>query len=102
MTWPWVSRRAYDEVVSQRDALRGEVSELLAHVTRMDRVEHGRPEVPKDPKPRVILSEEIRTAISRYDSGSTQRLVEEDVRRALEDGTPEPVVLSQLQAHIPT
>jgi hypothetical protein len=49
--WPWVSRAAFDVVVDERDRLRGQVEKLQEHVIRMDRVEHGTSEVPREPRP---------------------------------------------------
>lgn len=43
---------AYDSVVSERDRLREKNDQLIEHLTRMDRVEHGTPEVPRAPKSR--------------------------------------------------
>jgi hypothetical protein len=51
MKWPWVSRRAYDTVVEERNYLRDQMAWLLMHVQRMDRVEHGVPEAPRMPRP---------------------------------------------------
>ena len=50
MRWLWVSRRAYDLAVEERDHLRGQVDKLLDHRARMDRVEHGVAETPRKPK----------------------------------------------------
>ncbi len=50
MKWPWVSRRAYDVLIDERDRLRVQNAELLEHVQRMDRVEHGVAETPRKPR----------------------------------------------------
>ena len=47
MRWPWVSRLAYDTVRGESDRLREQNAQLLAHITRMDRVEHGLGETPR-------------------------------------------------------
>ena len=69
--WPWVSRKSwdilagahqdlkessvgrgtYEAVCDERDRLLAQNAELLNHVQRMDRVEHGVSEVERAPKP---------------------------------------------------
>jgi len=51
MKWPWVSRRAYDLVVEERDYLRQQVERLQEHHQRIDRIEHGVAEVPRRERP---------------------------------------------------
>ena len=55
MKWPWVSRLAYDAVVSERDHLRIQLNQMaldrasvVAQLTRISRREAGLPETPKE------------------------------------------------------
>jgi len=49
--WPWVSRLAFDAVVDERDRLREKNDQLIEHITRIARTEHGLTEVPRPPRP---------------------------------------------------
>jgi len=48
--WPWVSRLAYEQVASERDRLRAQNDALIEHLKRIDRAEHGMPELPRQPR----------------------------------------------------
>jgi len=48
--WPWVSRLAFEQVASERDRLRVQNDQLLDHLRRVDRAEHGMSEVPREPR----------------------------------------------------
>lgn len=72
MTWqlPWVSRRAYEQIISERDRLIAHVSRLEARidglvdqVVRIQRATQGMSEVPREPKPMKPMPDEIRTLI---------------------------------------
>jgi hypothetical protein len=79
MRWPWVSRLAYELAIEERNRLRGQVDQLLAHVQRMDRVEHGLNELAAERKPpSEPMPEEIHEEIQRWGSPATQqRLIDE-------------------------
>lgn len=58
MKWPWVSRLAYDAVVSERDHLRIQLNQMaldrasvVAQLTRISRREAGLPEIPREARP---------------------------------------------------
>lgn len=51
MTWPLVSRRAYDEVRAERDYLRERNEALQDAILRLERRAVGLPETPRQPKP---------------------------------------------------
>lgn len=53
MRLPWISRLAYEAVLSERDRLREQVDDLLEHLQRVDRVEHGMSELPRQPRPEI-------------------------------------------------
>ncbi len=48
--WPWVSVRAFDLLVAENARLLAQNTQMLDHVTRMDRVEHGKGEIPRAPR----------------------------------------------------
>ena len=84
----WVSRAAFDLVVSERDRLRKQNDELLDSVTRIRRKESGMPE---NHVRKRDLDEDLPPEVFRYirgfDSEIMQANVEEDVRRARRTGT---------------
>lgn len=71
MRWPLVSRGTLDAVVSERDRLRTQNDALLAHLTTVDRVEHGLTETPRNPKPSDPMPPSLRTKIGRFGSQMT-------------------------------
>ena len=61
MKWFWVSRRAYDAVVDQKDVLLEQNSTLIEHLSRKSRFEAGMTATPRpppkirEPMPEVLL-----------------------------------------------
>ena len=82
---PWVSRAAYDAVVSERDWLRGQLAAATEHNRRMERVEAGRPEVPIPHRPtREPMPPDVRAAIDAWASEDTRNQLEADAYRRYE------------------
>lgn len=72
MNWPWVSRRAYDEVLRQRDRLEAREDQLLDQIVRMSRVDRGMAEVApvrKEPDP---FPEGVIDIINGFESPATR------------------------------
>jgi hypothetical protein len=101
MRWPWVSRRAYDQVVAERDRalemiimetvskqahemLQAECARiveqndrLIEHLTRMDRLEHGVTEEPRLPRKQIPpMPNEIRDYIKGFASDQVRREIQ--------------------------
>ncbi len=66
MKWPWISRRAYDIVLDERDRLRAVNDQLTEHLVRMHRVEHGVAYTPRPPRAPV---EEMPKSLVDYFAG---------------------------------
>lgn len=92
MTWPWVSRLAFDTVaescvrlVGERDWLREQLAAAIEHNRRMERVEAGRPEVPiVHRQPREPMPTDISEAIGAWDSEETKGRLMADAYRSYE------------------
>lgn len=75
MNWPWVSRRAYDVVIDERDRLREQNDALLDHIRRVDRIEHGVPELPRQPRPAFEpMPQELLHYINSYGDERFQKM----------------------------
>jgi hypothetical protein len=83
LRWPWVSRLAYETVADERDRLREKNDELMAHIVRMDRLEHGVGEVPRGPKkPREPMPRRLMRHLKSFDnSAMAHELIEQCVGR---------------------
>jgi hypothetical protein len=69
MKWPWVSRRAFDMVVEERDRLRVMNDQLMDHVKRINRVEHGLGELPRAKRePIETMPKQLRDYIDGFAS----------------------------------
>ena len=97
MTWPWVSRRALDLALEERDRLRAQVDRLTDHLTRIERRQAGLPETPRKERPapeampRELLRyirghasgpmrrEMIRVARTRHLAGEDWQSIQDDV-----------------------
>ena len=106
MRWPWVSRRAYDAVVDQKDALLDQNSKLIDHLSRKSRFEAGMSETPRPPpKVREPMPEVLRENIAggadssmrrmrrtelerRYSRGESWDVIVDDVLGPLEEPSP--------------
>ena len=98
MKWPWVSRRAYDVLESERDRLREQNDALFDHFKRMDRVEHKlgeavRPPRP-EPEPMPIL---VRNYIKGFANPQIQKTVEEQCKRRYRNGESWAKILKEIQ-----
>ena len=78
---PWISRAAYLEVCRQRDRLEAQNDALLAHVVRMDRIEHGAPELA--PERRKTLAP-MPKHIVEYITGFQSDTIRQRIRREYE------------------
>jgi hypothetical protein len=106
MRWPWVSRRAYDlsvrmleelrhrydvtvqsydrertRLTEELDRLADQNAQLIEHLKRMDRVEHGLGETPRqlkqpEPMPRALVDH-----IRAYAGRSTQKMMRDQAYR---------------------
>ena len=90
MNWPWVPRLAYEGVVADRDRLLAQNKELLDHITRMDRVEHGMTEVPRQQRPPTEpIDKELLAFINSHGSPEIRnQMLEEALRRHHKHGVP--------------
>lgn len=77
MKWPLVSRRALDLLTAERDRLLEQNAKLLDHVTRIDRREHGLPEVPKAPRP---PAQPMPDTLSDYINGYANASIRKELR----------------------
>lgn len=83
MNLPWVSRLAYESVRDERDRLRTQNDTLVEHVTRMDRLEHGAPElIPERRKKADPMSEEVARWIGSHDSQTVRARLAQEVQAA--------------------
>jgi hypothetical protein len=100
MNWPpWVSKRAYDEVVRQRDRLEEQNDRLVDHAMRMDRIEHGTSEVAPSGEPKEPMSDEVIAEIRRWKGKGTQYDMTMEAKRlyALPGATHESVLAALRQ-----
>jgi hypothetical protein len=87
MTWPWVSRRAYDAVVDQKDALLDQNSKLIDHLSRKSRFEAGMSETPRPPpKVREPMPEVLRENIAGGADSSMRRMRRTELERRYSRG----------------
>lgn len=97
---PWVSRRAFDVVVDERDRLRERVDGLIGELVRLARKESGLPERAPDqraPRKPTPLPTELRNLISGFSDPTIQAQLEHEARNALRTGTPEAEIVGQLR-----
>lgn len=89
MSW-LVSRRAYDEVRTERDLLRERVHSLEDEIIRMARSSRGMREEPRQPKgPKIEpIPPGVRSLISKFQSPAIQEWMEAEVRQMNAAGTP--------------
>ncbi len=80
--WPWISRRAYDVVIDERDRLRAVNDQLMEHLTRMHRVEHGVAETPRAPKAKA---EEMPKSLVDYFDGLGNASMAKQLKRETEN-----------------
>jgi hypothetical protein len=82
IAWPWVSRRALDLALAEGERLRAQNDQLLAHVTRMDRVEHGLGEVPKGKRPdREPFPDDLLEYCNQFDNPVIRKQMRDDLLR---------------------
>ena len=87
MRWPWVSRRAYDAVVDQKDALLNQNSKLIDHLSRKSRFEAGMSETPRPPsKAREPMPEVLRENIAGGADSSMRRMRRTELERRYSRG----------------
>lgn len=73
MNLPWVGRTAYDLLLDERDRMRVQVDRLTEHVLRMERVERGLTEQPKEPRSQVVVPGRITKIAERFGSLHSQQ-----------------------------
>ena len=100
LNWPWVSRRAYDAVLDERDRLRIKVDGLTDDLVRLARVEHGLPE--KKPAPRQSrslppLPENLRNLLSGFSNPIIAQQYEHEIRVQLRNGVNPDVLDNELR-----
>lgn len=82
MSWlPFVSRLAYEVVVSERDRLRTKNDQWEEHVRRVERKTAGMPELPlekREPADLLVPSRVLRL-INRFDNEAIRRGMRNDV-----------------------
>jgi hypothetical protein len=87
MKWPWVSRRAYDAVVDQKDVLLDQNSKLIEHLSRKSRFEAGMSETPRPPpKMREPMPEVLRDNIAGGSDSSMRRMRRTELERRYSRG----------------
>ena len=99
MRWPWVSRRAYELLLEEREFLRGQIEAL----TRISRASHGLPEEPRKPKtkrPTDPVPVEILELIAGFGSGPVQSMIRGQVETMREAGTPYGEIEKILKARV--
>ena len=75
MTWPLVSRRAYDLLVHDKQRLEAQVDKLIDDMTRQRRVEVGMPEVPRPERKKLEpMPWELTQHIKGWLGAQTQKL----------------------------
>lgn len=99
MTWPWVSRRAYELVLKDNEWLRTRYEDLLDQFTRVRRKEAGMVEAPPGQRPPVVddIPPEVMDYIRGWDSEAMQQATLDDVLRARRAGTKWPEIIAILQ-----
>ena len=75
MTWPWVSRRAYDLLIRDVERLSTQNGKLIDDLTRQRRVEAGMTETPRqEGKPLEPMPYEFQQHIKGWGGSGTQRM----------------------------
>lgn len=101
MTWPWVSRLAYDTLVEQLARERDEKRQLLDHVTRVSRREAGMPETPRAPRARITeVPDSVEDLIKGFQSEQIQEGLRQQVLMLLNSGLGEDAVLARLRQQL--
>lgn len=109
LQWPLISRRAFDLVIEERDQLQKQTvplqtfevvvaerdriikqnDELLEHLKRMDRVDHGVGEVPRKPRPELEpMPKELREYLDGFADPNLRREQKNTAYRQHARGTP--------------
>lgn len=96
MKWPFISRRAYDLLVEQRnlalqecDRLRQMHVKLTDHITRIDRIEHGVSEQPRPPKKELEeMPDKLKRYIDGYGNSSQRGELRRLAKKRYREGTP--------------
>lgn len=104
MSWPWVSRRAYDLLADERDralqmcdAIRMSHERLTEHMKRIDRVEHGLSEQPRTPKAVPDpMPDELKKYIDGYDNSSVRAELRREATNRYRGGTPWDVIRREI------
>jgi len=82
MRWPWVSRLAYDLLVSERDSLRAQVAMLQADMIRVKRAEMGLRETPRVVKPEMQRPPEVPPEVrALYEGRCQSKVFEVEIER---------------------
>lgn len=77
MRWPWVSRRAYDDMRESRDvyreALREHILRAMGLRQSIERAEAGLPERPREPKEPDPMPSTLRAKCMKFGSAVAQQ-----------------------------
>jgi hypothetical protein len=97
MKWPWVSRRAYDAVIDQKDVLLDQNSKLIEHLSRKSRFEAGMSETPRAPvKVREPMPEVLRDNIAGGADSSMRRMRRTELERRYSRGESWDVIVDDV------
>src|SRR3972149_5875385 len=72
MHWPYVSRRAYDLLVDERDRLRARNDELTDHLVRLARTTNGLRELKVEQSKPDPMPQEVQDMVMAWGSGATR------------------------------
>jgi len=98
--WPWVSRRAYDVLVDERDRLRTQNDMLLDHVKRIDRTEHGLGELPRPQRPVVDpMPTELRKHIEGFADPRVRKTIRDQCYRRHASGVKWSVITKYVMSN---
>lgn len=89
MSWPWVSRRAYDLLLHDVERLETQNDKLIDDLTRQRRVEAGMTETPRpERKPLEPMPYELQQHIKGWGGAGTQRMQRGQAYRRHARGEP--------------
>lgn len=92
MTWPWVSRRAYELVVEERALLREQLSEARAQIARYINRDMGisdtpRPQYPPQAQRPAAIPPDLERLIGGFQSEALRVAIRDQCRMRYADGS---------------